>query len=45
MQQVGCLNIWEFIATSTSPAALLHLSGEQQVGWWQCLGADCFNHL
>lgn len=33
MQHVGFLNIWEFIATSNFPAALLHPSDEQQVGW------------
>jgi hypothetical protein len=33
MQQVDCFNLWELNASSTLPAALLHPSDEQQVGW------------
>jgi len=31
MQQTGCFNIWELIASSTLPAALLHTCVKQQV--------------
>jgi len=40
MQLVRCCNVWELIASSTLPAALLRRSDEQKVGRRKCLSDD-----